>query len=198
MYTFRRQIFRLLGQNYCPGIFLCLKRAHSLWVMKGPLQRMHTVGSSKISTLERKIKCWDIQDEIISFYVQRSKVLMISAWKDNLYISCSLCIFCLCQQLPGVAESEDTIKLICLYSRGFERLQCTLIYSARGNSVRQWEAKSGQLLWRTSFGEPWVLPANAGSEKSSLEPRYHPKDKKKQVFLTQTCFQRRVGFKLPR
>lgn len=54
---------------------------------------MHTAGGSKISTLERKIKCWDIQDEIISFYVQRSKVLMISAWKDNLYISCSLCIF---------------------------------------------------------------------------------------------------------
>lgn len=162
--------------------------------MKGPLQRMHTVGSSKISTLERKIKCWDIQDEIISFYVQRSKVLVISAWKDNQLLPVH---FCLCQQLPGVAESEDTIKLICLFSRGFERLQCTLIYSARGNSVRQWESKSVQLLWRTSFGESWVLPANAGSEKSSLEPRYHPKDKKKQVFLTQTCLQRRVGFKLP-
>lgn len=32
-------------------------------------------------------------DEIISFSVQRSKVLTITAWKNNLYIRCSLCIF---------------------------------------------------------------------------------------------------------
>lgn len=56
--------------------------------------------------------------------------------------------------------------------------------------------KSVQFQQRTSFGEPWVLPANTGSEKSSLEPMYHPKNKMKEVFLTQTHLHRRVGFRL--
>lgn len=103
-----------------------------------------------------------------------------------IYIAVAPCAFLLMSTASRRGRKLRSYKTHWLYSRGIEQLQCRFIYSAEGNSIRQCEAKSVQFQWRTSFGEPWVLSANTGSEKSSLEPMHPPKDKIKEVFLTQT------------